>query len=56
MMLLIYLPILLALHHLILYQMASALGQEDQLLEMLCQPAEVHGFTEIPKYVKFIGF
>ncbi|KAL0426699.1 UNVERIFIED_CONTAM: L-arabinokinase [Sesamum latifolium] len=36
-------------------QMASACGEENKLLAMLCQPAEVLGHVEIPSHVRFWG-
>ncbi|KZV49017.1 L-arabinokinase-like [Dorcoceras hygrometricum] len=39
----------------IMDQMASACGEEDKLLAMLCQPAEVLGHVEIPPHIRFWG-
>ncbi|KAL0315949.1 UNVERIFIED_CONTAM: L-arabinokinase [Sesamum radiatum] len=36
-------------------QMASACGEENKLLAMLCQPAEVLGHVEIPSHIRFWG-
>ncbi|XP_042036604.1 L-arabinokinase-like isoform X1 [Salvia splendens] len=36
-------------------QMASACGEENKLLAMLCQPAEVLGHVEIPPHIQFWG-
>ncbi|XP_031108259.1 L-arabinokinase-like [Ipomoea triloba] len=36
-------------------QMASACGEENKLLAMVCQPAEVLGLVEIPLYIRFWG-
>jgi hypothetical protein len=35
--------------------MASALGEEGQLLALLCQPAEVQGCVNIPQSIQFWG-
>ncbi|XAR47978.1 L-arabinokinase [Bertholletia excelsa] len=37
-------------------QMASACGEANKLLAMVCQPAEVLGLVEIPPHIKFWGF
>lgn len=39
----------------IMDQMTSALGKADRLLALLCQPAEIQGFVEIPPGVAFWG-
>ncbi|KAK6944666.1 GHMP kinase N-terminal domain [Dillenia turbinata] len=36
-------------------QMASACGEADKLLAMVCQPAEVLGLVEIPMHIRFWG-
>ncbi|KAH6798543.1 arabinose kinase [Perilla frutescens var. frutescens] len=36
-------------------QMASACGEANKLLAMLCQPAEVVGHVEIPPHIRFWG-
>ncbi|GAB4816629.1 hypothetical protein N2152v2_003675 [Parachlorella kessleri] len=36
-------------------QMASALGREERLLALRCQPAEVQGTVAIPHHIKFWG-
>lgn len=36
-------------------QMASACGEANKLLAMLCQPAEVLGLVEIPSHIRFWG-
>ncbi|KAI3447294.1 hypothetical protein Pfo_003959 [Paulownia fortunei] len=36
-------------------QMASACGEANKLLAMLCQPAEVLGHVEIPSHIRFWG-
>ncbi|KAI6680826.1 hypothetical protein NL676_034707 [Syzygium grande] len=36
-------------------QMTSACGEADELLAMVCQPAEVIGLVEIPSHVRFWG-
>jgi galactokinase len=36
-------------------QMTSALGRQDHLLEMVCQPAEVLGQLPVPEDVEFVG-
>eukprot|EP00897_Mesotaenium_endlicherianum_P001404 jgi/Mesen1/1291/ME000013S00789 len=36
-------------------QMASACGESDKLLAMLCQPAEVQGLLDIPPHLRFWG-
>ncbi|XP_057806534.1 L-arabinokinase-like isoform X2 [Salvia miltiorrhiza] len=36
-------------------QMASACGEANKLLAMLCQPAEVLGHVEIPPHIRFWG-
>ncbi|GFP82172.1 l-arabinokinase [Phtheirospermum japonicum] len=36
-------------------QMASACGETNKLLAMLCQPAEVLGHVEIPSHIRFWG-
>ncbi|XP_031255016.1 L-arabinokinase-like isoform X2 [Pistacia vera] len=36
-------------------QMASACGEADKLLAMVCQPAEVLGLVEIPNHIRFWG-
>ncbi|KAH7524241.1 hypothetical protein FEM48_Zijuj06G0098400 [Ziziphus jujuba var. spinosa] len=36
-------------------QMASACGEADKLLAMVCQPAEVLGLVEIPEHIRFWG-
>jgi len=36
-------------------QMASALGKQGRLLALLCRPAEVMGYVEIPDSVAFFG-
>ncbi|KAL2505942.1 L-arabinokinase [Abeliophyllum distichum] len=37
-------------------QMASACGESNKLLAMVCQPAEVLGLVEIPPHIRFWGF
>ncbi|GAB2286398.1 D-arabinose 1-dehydrogenase (NAD(P)(+)) [Dionaea muscipula] len=37
-------------------QMASACGEANKLLAMVCQPAEVLGLVEIPGHMRFWGF
>ncbi len=39
----------------IMDQMVSALGRKDRLLALLCQPAEVVGYVEIPKGLALFG-
>ena len=39
----------------IMDQMTSALGQANQLLALLCQPAEVQGFAPLPDSLAFWG-
>lgn len=39
----------------IMDQMASALGQQDHLLSLLCQPAEVRGYLRLPSSIAFWG-
>jgi galactokinase len=39
----------------IMDQMTSAVGHHDQLLALLCQPAEVQGFVSIPASIRFWG-
>ena len=39
----------------IMDQMTSALGQADALLALLCQPAEVQGFVQLPPSIGFWG-
>ena len=39
----------------IMDQMTSALGRSDQLLALLCQPADVQGYREIPSSIRFWG-
>jgi L-arabinokinase len=39
----------------IMDQMTSALGQASQLLALLCQPAEVQGFVEVPDSIRVWG-
>jgi L-arabinokinase len=39
----------------IMDQMTSALGRADALLALLCQPAEVKGFVELPPSIGFWG-
>jgi galactokinase len=39
----------------IMDQMTSALGQENELLALRCQPATVEGFAQIPPVVAFWG-
>ncbi|KAI5659279.1 hypothetical protein M9H77_28072 [Catharanthus roseus] len=36
-------------------QMASACGEADKLLAMICQPAEVLGLVDIPAHIRFWG-
>ncbi|XP_021729256.1 L-arabinokinase-like [Chenopodium quinoa] len=36
-------------------QMASACGEANKLLAMVCQPAEVLGLVEIPNHIRFWG-
>ncbi|KAK9741662.1 hypothetical protein RND81_03G120500 [Saponaria officinalis] len=36
-------------------QMASACGEANKLLAMICQPAEVLGLVEIPSHIRFWG-
>lgn len=36
-------------------QMASACGEANKLLAMVCQPAEVLGLVEIPSHIRFWG-
>jgi hypothetical protein len=36
-------------------QMASSLGEEGQLLALLCQPAEVQGLVPIPRHIRLWG-
>ncbi|PIN05397.1 Galactokinase [Handroanthus impetiginosus] len=36
-------------------QMASACGEANKLLAMICQPAEVLGHVEIPSHIRFWG-
>ncbi|CAK7345772.1 unnamed protein product [Dovyalis caffra] len=36
-------------------QMASACGEKNKLLAMVCQPAEVLGLVDIPSHVRFWG-
>ncbi|CAI0388031.1 unnamed protein product [Linum tenue] len=36
-------------------QMASACGENNKLLAMVCQPAEVLGLVDIPSHIKFWG-
>jgi len=39
----------------IMDQMTSALGRENELLALLCQPAAVEGYVSIPKSIAFWG-
>jgi L-arabinokinase len=39
----------------IMDQMTSALGRRDQLLELVCQPAEVMGQLRVPDDIEFVG-
>ena len=39
----------------IMDQMTSALGRADELLALLCQPADVQGFVPLPKSLGFWG-
>jgi L-arabinokinase len=39
----------------IMDQMTSALGRPGELLSLLCQPADVQGFVQIPKSIGFWG-
>ncbi|KAK4793267.1 hypothetical protein SAY86_023702 [Trapa natans] len=39
----------------IMDQMASACGEANKLLAMICQPAEVLGLVEIPSHIQFWG-
>jgi galactokinase len=39
----------------IMDQMTSAVGRHDQLLALLCQPAEVQGFVPVPASIRFWG-
>ncbi|OIW14364.1 hypothetical protein TanjilG_15718 [Lupinus angustifolius] len=36
-------------------QMASACGEANKLLAMICQPAEIVGLVEIPNHIRFWG-
>ncbi|XP_006401380.2 L-arabinokinase [Eutrema salsugineum] len=36
-------------------QMASACGEANKLLAMICQPAEILGLVEIPSHIRFWG-
>ncbi|XP_028781315.1 L-arabinokinase [Neltuma alba] len=36
-------------------QMASACGEANKLLAMICQPAEIVGLVDIPKHIRFWG-
>ncbi|KAI4316185.1 hypothetical protein L6164_024189 [Bauhinia variegata] len=36
-------------------QMTSACGEANQLLAMICQPAEIVGLVEIPNHIRFWG-
>ncbi|KAF7817170.1 hypothetical protein G2W53_031139 [Senna tora] len=36
-------------------QMASACGEANKLLAMICQPAEIVGLVEIPSHIRFWG-
>ncbi len=36
-------------------QMTSALGRQDHLLELVCQPAEVVGQLQLPEDIEFVG-
>lgn len=39
----------------IMDQMTSALGQQDRLLRLLCQPATVEGYVTVPRGYRFYG-
>lgn len=39
----------------IMDQMTAALGREDQLLALLCQPAEIEGYPSVPESIRFWG-
>lgn len=39
----------------IMDQMTAAIGRQDKLLSLLCQPAEVVGFLEIPSAIRLWG-
>ena len=39
----------------IMDQMTSAIGKANQLLALLCQPAEVQGFASVARFARLVG-